>query len=114
MLPSTGNAQSAAVDNRTRPRVDACQQVWVKPLAGGARAVCVVNWAPTAAVVDCPAAGTSNLIGPNVCSMALLGVEGRVTARDLVARRDLGELAALHVPLEPDGGSALFRLEPLP
>lgn len=38
-----------------RPRVDACVQVWARPLADTGVALLFVNWGPDAATVDCDA-----------------------------------------------------------
>jgi len=88
-----------------RPRLDACQQVWARPLEDGSHALCFVNFAPHAAVVGCDSA-----------CMARAGIRSPVTVRDAVRQRatDFGQVRqvdAVHLPA--DGGSELYRLTPL-
>ena len=89
-----------------RPKVDECQQVWARPLAGGAHALCFVNFAAESARVRCDAA----------CLAAVGLAKGvAVHVRDLVGRADvrMKKLHHEHIELELAGGgtSALWRIE---
>jgi len=84
-----------------RPRVDACQQVWARPLHDGAHAFCLINFAPTETEVVCD----------KEC-MRRAGVpsESLVAVRDVVRHRDLGDMSQIGVKLEGNGGSVLYRV----
>ncbi|KAG8470565.1 hypothetical protein KFE25_008986 [Diacronema lutheri] len=84
-----------------KPRAEPCQQVWVRPLEGGAAAICLVNFAPDVARIVCDAACLDQAGFP-------LGVH----VRDVVARRDMGPVQSLDMDVPGDGGSFLFRVSP--
>ena len=86
-----------------RPTVDACQQVWARPLASGAHALCFINFAPHEATTTCD---TACLRG--------LSITTRARVRDVVARRNLDVVDVtdgLSVTLAGDGGSALYVVD---
>ena len=76
----------------------------MRPLAGGARALCFVNFAARPARVACDL-GCISALGMRIGSA--------VRVRDLVARVELPvrSLHELVVELEAEGGSALWRIE---
>lgn len=82
-----------------KPQSDACQQVWARPLDGGAAALCFVNFALEPARVACDAE-----------CLARAGFPRGVHARDVVAHRDLGALASVDFEVPGDGGSVLLRV----
>ena len=83
-----------------RPRTDACQQVWGRPLSGGEYAVCMINFAPSKVAVECDKA----------CFRSM-GFDGVAHVRDVIKHADLPGLhEEIRVELSGQGGSALFRL----
>jgi hypothetical protein len=82
-----------------KPHVDACQQVWARPLEGGATALCLVNFASQTARVTCDAD-----------CMRRIGYPDGVHVRDVVQGRDLGPFDVIELDIPGDGGSALLRL----
>jgi len=89
-----------------RPSLDPCQMVWARPLVGGERALCFVNFAPGPATVRCDATCMSG--------GAAAGSAARFHVRDVVQRVDLeGERTSLEVTLPGNGASLLYRLHPL-
>ena len=84
----------------TRPTTDACQQVWARELADGARAICLINFASVETAVVCDKA-----------CLRKAGLAGAVRRRDVVDRTDLGVSSTISVVLAADGGSALYRVE---
>jgi alpha-galactosidase len=82
-----------------KPHTDTCQQVWARPLADGAAAICMVNFAPESVRVACDRA-----------CMARVGFEHGVHVRDVVSRRDMGTFETLDLEIPGDGGSVLLRV----
>lgn len=82
-----------------KPHVDACQQVWARPLEGGATALCLVNFASEPTRVTCDAD-----------CMQRIGYPNGVHVRDVVAGRDLGPFDVIELDIPGDGGSTLLRL----
>mmetsp|Transcript_9266 Transcript_9266/g.27733 ORF Transcript_9266/g.27733 Transcript_9266/m.27733 type:complete len:474 (+) Transcript_9266:192-1613(+) len=86
-----------------RPRVDACVQVWAKPLAGGSVAAIFVNWGPNATRVACDVACLGRAgVGFPFTVTPLRGGETRIISG--------GEL---YHTLDGDGASLLVRLSPV-
>lgn len=102
VLVSIPAAGMLAAIHIMKPRVDPCQQVWARPLSGGAHALCFINFAPEAAVITCD----------HAC-MAQIGMQRGAHARDVVAHVDMGERAEFALTIPGDGGSMLLRLVPV-
>jgi len=73
-------------------------QIWIKPLAGGARAVAIFN-----TVLDDQAI-------PITLQLKSVGFTGPVHARDLWAHKDLGILHGSYTVVPPPGGVVMLRL----
>lgn len=93
----------------TRPTTDPCQQVWARPLSDGSVALAFINFAKLPATLACDAA-----------CLKSAGVASAVRVRDVVndvlvteALEVAAAGATVSASLIADGGSALYRLEPL-
>jgi alpha-galactosidase len=73
-------------------------QTWVRPLAGGAKALAIFNFV------------TDDVPQPVTVRMKDLGFTGPVHARDLWAHRDLGVLEESFTATPPKGGVVMLRL----
>jgi alpha-galactosidase len=73
-------------------------QVWVRDLAGGAKALAIFNFV------------TDDVPQPVRVPFKALGFSGPVKARDLWAHKDLGTLSESYTAVPPKGGVVMLRL----
>ena len=73
-------------------------QVWVRPLAGGAKALAIFNYV------------TDDVPQPVTVAFKDLGYTGPVHARDLWSHKDLGMLSSSFTATPPKGGVVMLRL----
>jgi len=80
--------------------VPSCQQVWARPLQGGAVAMVLVNYAASTEMVTCDAA-----------CFAKAGLS-KAVARDLWLHRDIGVVSQYNTQVAGNGASVTIKLTP--
>jgi hypothetical protein len=79
--------------------VPTCQQIWVKPLTSGQRAVNFVNFDTKNVTVACDAS----------CLTKMGFANGQqISVRDVWQHKDLGTFSSFNATLGPDGASATY------
>mmetsp|Transcript_4529 Transcript_4529/g.5244 ORF Transcript_4529/g.5244 Transcript_4529/m.5244 type:complete len:462 (+) Transcript_4529:71-1456(+) len=105
----TLTATLALVIFLSRPSIDACQQIWAKPLHDGDFAICLVNFSPLSQWnFDFELASLYSKYPLQSSSKSIK----KFAVRDVVGHRDVGKLERLQMDVLEDGHSLLFRVKP--